>query len=239
MAVAARPGQRAGMTDVQIRDARGGELVAGCALLATSLGFGPRDALPPWLVQTAAASGGIALGAFHEAALVGFSVAIPAEPDALFSCGLAVEPAQRGRGVGRRLKLAQRERALASGRSVIRWTAEPLAAAALGLYLSGLGAQLVDYGADLYGEVRPSDLPQDDVTIEWRLTGEPRGNGRAAASVEVPFDHRRLSGGELSRWRMQVRGAMSRALERGNVGTGVALDRASRRAWVLFSDAHR
>ena len=36
---------------------------------------------------------------------------------------------------------------------------------------------------------------------------------------------------------MQVRGAMTRALERGDVGTGVALDRASRRAWVLFSEA--
>jgi predicted GNAT superfamily acetyltransferase len=239
MSVAARRGQRADMTDVQIRDARGGELVAGCALLATSLGFAPRDALPPWLIQSAAASGGIALGAFHEAVLVGFSAAIPAEPDALFSCGLAVDPAYRGSGVGRRLKLAQRERALASGRSVIRWTAEPLAAAALGLYLSGLGARLVDYGAGLYGDVRPSELPQDDVTIEWRLTGEPRGNGRAAASVEVPFDHRRLGGDELSRWRLKVRGAMSRALERGNVGTGVALDRASRRAWVLFSEAPR
>ena len=230
-------GHGAAMTDVEIRDARGGELVAGCALLAASLGFGPRDALPPWLIQTAAASGGIALGAFRETALIGFSVAIPAEPDALFSCGLAVDPAYRGKGVGRRLKLAQRERALACGRTVIRWTAEPLSAAALGLYLSGLGARLVDYGPGLYADVRPSPLPQDDVTIEWRLTGVPRGTGRPAASVEVPFDHRQLAGGELGDWRMRVRRAMSRSLERGNVGTGVALDRASRRAWVLFSEA--
>ena len=224
------------MDDVEIRDARGGDLVAGCELLAASLGFGPRDALPPWLIQTAATSGGIALGAFGDGALVGFSAAIPAEPNALFSCGLAVEPGQRGRGIGRRLKLEQRARALASGRTVIRWTAEPLAAAALALYLSGLGARLVDYGAGLY-DVRPSDVPQDDVTIEWRLTGRPGGIGRPAASVEVPFDHRRLADGELAEWRARVRRGMSRALERGNVGTGVALDRASRRAWVLFSEA--
>jgi len=225
------------MTRIDIRDARGGELVAGCELLASSLGFGPRDALPPWLIQTATASGGIALGAFHGSALVGFSVAIPAEPDALFSCGLAVDPAHRGSGVGRRLKLAQRERALARGRSVIRWTAEPLAAAPLGLYLSGLGARLVDYGPDLYADVRPSDVLQDDVTVEWRLTGPPCGTGPPAASVEVPFDHRQLGAGELADWRMRVRRKMSRALGRGNVGTGVAVDRASRRAWVLFSEA--
>jgi predicted GNAT superfamily acetyltransferase len=238
MSVAAPRDDRAGMTDVRIRDARGGELVAGCALLATSLCFAPRDALPPWLIQTAAASGGIALGAFSGAALVGFSAAIPAEPDALFSCGLAVDPAHRGSGIGRRLKLAQRERALASGRTVIRWTAEPLAAAPLGLYLSGLGARLVDYGPGLYDEVRPADVPQDDVTIEWRLTGPPAAAGRAAASVEVPFDHRALDPNELADWRMRVRRRMSRTLERGNLGTGVALDRAARRAWVLFAEAH-
>lgn len=237
MSPARRAGHGAGVEQIEIRDARGGELVAGCELLAASLGFGPRDALPPWLVQTAAASGGIALGAFEEAALVGFSVAIPAEPDALFSCGLAVDPAHRGRGVGRRLKLAQRGRALAAGRSVIRWTAEPLAVAPLSLYLSGLGARLVEYGADLYADVRPSDRVQDDVMVEWRLSGAPRGTGAPAASVEVPFDHRRLAAAELADWRMRVRRGMSRALGRGHVGTGVALDRASRRAWVLFSEA--
>jgi hypothetical protein len=37
---------------------------------------------------------------------------------------------------------------------------------------------------------------------------------------------------------MRVRRRMSRTLERGNLGTGVALDRAARRAWVLFAEAH-
>lgn len=237
MPAPARLGDGALVTDCEIRDAHGRDLVAGCALLASSLGFAPHDALPPWLIQTAAASGGIALGAFRDEELIGFSVAIPAEPGALFSCGLAVDPGHRGQGVGRQLKLAQRERALAAGRTVIRWTAEPLSAAALGLYLSGLGARLVDYCAGLYADVRPSSLPQDDVTIEWRLNGESPGTGRATSSVEVPFDHRRLDEGELGDWRMRVRRSMSRALEHGSVGTGVALDRASRRAWVLFSEA--
>jgi predicted GNAT superfamily acetyltransferase len=224
-----------GVAAIEIRDARGAEIVTGCALLADALGFEPRDALPPWLVQTAAASGGIALAAFAGVSLVGFSVAIPAEPGALFSCGLAVDPGHRGHGIGRKLKLAQRERALASGRTVIRWTAEPLSARALGLYLTVLGARLVEYGAGLYDEVRPSPAPQDDVTIEWRLNGAPRGGSRPGPSVEVPYDHRALTVAELGAWRMRVRGAMASALARGHVGTGVELDRAQRRAWVLFA----
>ena len=220
----------------EIRDASGAELVAGCALLAAALGFADRDALPAWVVQAAVASGGIALGAFRRGTLIGFSAAIPAEPGALFSCGLAVDPAFRGEGIGRRLKLVQRERALANGRTLIRWTAEPLSAPALGLYLSGLGARLVDYGPCLYAEVRPSPVPPDDVTIEWRLEAMPAPDGPPTASVEVPFDHRRLGVTQLRDWRIRVRRAMVSALERGSVGTGVTVDRDSGRAWVLFSE---
>jgi predicted GNAT superfamily acetyltransferase len=230
-------GDGAAMSEIEIRDARGGELVAGCELLATSLGFAPRDALPPWLIQTTTAAGGIALAAFADAALVGISIAVPAEPDALFSCGLAVDPAHRGHGVGRRLKLAQRQRALASGRTVIRWTAEPLAAGPLALYLSGLGARLVGYETGLYDAVRPSAMPEDDVTIEWRISGTPPATGASAASVEVPFDHRALEPDERLEWRMRVRNAMVRAVDRGTLGTAVAIDRAARRAWVQFSEA--
>ena len=117
---------------------------------------------------------------------------------------------------------------------MIRWTAEPLSAGALGLYLSGLGARLVDYGAGLYADVRPAAVPPDDVTIEWRLDGT-RGDGPPASRVEVPFDHRRLGLEQLRDWRLRVRRAMTSAIESGAVGTGVAIDRASECAWVLFS----
>jgi predicted GNAT superfamily acetyltransferase len=223
------------MPAIEIRDADGSELVAGCELLARSLGFADRDALPPWLAQTAVECGGLALGAFRAQALVGFSVAIPAASSALFSCGLAVDPSCRGQGIGRTLKLAQRERALQRGCTSIRWTADPLAAPALGLYLAGLGARLVEYGTELYAAVRPSAVPPDDVTIDWPLAGAAPTDGAPGLSVEIPFDLRTLNGPELLDWRLRVRRSMSRALERGAVGTGVALDRGARRAWVLFS----
>ncbi|MDA0184373.1 GNAT family N-acetyltransferase [Solirubrobacter phytolaccae] len=225
------------MSEIEVRDAHGAELVAGCALLARSLAFSERDALPPWLAQTSAAHGGIALAAVDGERVVGFSFALPGRPGELFSCGLAVEPGARGRGVGRRLKLAQRERALAGGAEVIRWTADPLSAPALALYLGGLGARITDYAPELYADVRDAVVPPDDVVIEWRL-GEPSSvSGAAAARVEIPLDTPSLSVGERSRWRFAVRREMGPVLEAGGVGTDVLVDRADGRAWVLFHEA--
>jgi predicted GNAT superfamily acetyltransferase len=225
---------RGGMIDAPntfaVRDASGAELIAGCALLARALDFADRDALPPWLVQTAAGCGGLALGAFAEARLIGFSFALLAPGGELFSCGLAVEPPWRGRGVGRALKLAQRDRALELGCPRIRWTADPLSAPALGLYLSGLGARLVAYEPELYAAVRPAAVPPDDVVIDWPLAGAPAVSG-SVSRVEIPFEH----GADLRRWRPRVREEMTRVLDSGAVGTGVAVDRAARRAWVVFS----
>jgi predicted GNAT superfamily acetyltransferase len=230
---------RAVMSEIEIREAAGAELVAGGDLLAASLRFSERDAIPAWLMQTTIECGGLALGAFSDGVLGGFSYAVPCGEHTLFSCGLAVLPEWRGHGVGRRLKLAQREWALRRGRTHIRWTADPLAAAALTLYLPGLGARLTAYGAELYADVRPGAVPPDDVTIEWPLRAGTRNGGRSAARVEVPFDHTSLSEEELLRWRLRVRRSMRRALAAGAVGTGMAVDRSTRRCWVLFEEAER
>lgn len=226
-------------TEIEIREAAGAELVAGGDLLAASLRFSERDAIPAWLMQTTAECGGLALGAFRDGVLGGFSYAVPCGEHALFSCGLAVLPEWRGHGVGRRLKLAQRDRALRDGRTRIRWTADPLSARALTLYLSGLGARLTGYDAELYADVRPTPVPPDDVMIEWAPRAERRSGGCSAAKVEVPFDHTALGEEDLLRWRLRVRRAMRRALAAGAVGTGMAVDRAARRCWVLFEQADR
>jgi predicted GNAT superfamily acetyltransferase len=221
--------------ELELRDAAGPELIAGCALLAQALEFDERDMLPPWLVQTAAACGGLALGAFAGGRLVGFSFALATADGELFSCGLAVASDWRGRGVGRRLKLAQREHALAQGCETIRWTADPLSAPALALYLSGLGARLTAYAPGLYAAVRPAPVAPDDVAIEWRLRGAPAPGG-PVARVEIPADRGRLDHAEVARWRERTRESMTRALAAGAIGTGVVHDRERGRAWVQFSE---
>lgn len=227
------------MSQIEVRAVDGAETGAGCALLARALAFSERDALPPWLVQTSAAHGGLALGAFVAGRLVGFSFALPGHPGEWFSCGLAVVPEARGHGVARALKLAQRDRALAAGVSVIRWTADPLAIPALALYLGGLGARLVAYEPELYADVREHTVPPDDVLIEWPLTSAPPRLGAPATRVEVPLDAPALPRTERLRWRFAVRRGMQHAIERGAVGTHVAIDRPAARAWVLFSEPTR
>jgi predicted GNAT superfamily acetyltransferase len=182
------------------------QLVPAARLLGEVLGFEPADAVPAWLMLTAAGCGGLVLVACGGDEVVGSSFAIHGVRDGepfLFSCGLAVAPAFRRRGVARALKLEQRRRALAAGIDVIRWTADPHNGPGLALYLSGLGARLTAYHAGLYDGLR-SGVVNDDVEIEWRLSGgavRPAPNGTV---VRVPG--------------AGVRPAMEAALGRGEVG---------------------
>jgi predicted GNAT superfamily acetyltransferase len=218
------------MAAVQIRDARGDELVEGLALLRAALGFNTADGIPAWLALTTTEAGGLALGAFAGRSLIGFSYAVPAlRPGGphLFSCGLAAAPARRGQGIGRRLKLAQGERARALGIERIRWTADPLAAPALTLYLSGLGARLVGYRAGMYDAVRSTS--NDDVEIDWQMAQPPAARP-VDARVEIPFDPACKS----AAWRHSVRRQMNAMLAEGLVGVGV--EAHGHRRWVRFAE---
>lgn len=213
---------------MDVREARGPELVEGVALLARALGFAAADALPAWHVQDVAARGGVALGAFGDGRLVGFSYAVPARVDGvavLHSSGLAVEEAWRGRGVGRALKLAQREAALAAGWERIDWTADSLAASALRLYLSGLGARLVGLAVEPYAGVRAG--AGDDVEVRWELEPPP-APVRPSAALELPWNG---NPGE----RVRVRREMRACLGAGLVGVGVRANREARRCWLEWA----
>jgi predicted GNAT superfamily acetyltransferase len=194
------------------------QLPAAARLLGDTLGFTPADAVPAWLMLTAAECGGLVLVALRGHAVVGSSFAIHAVRDGepfLFSCGLAVAPAARRHGVGRALKLEQRRRALRRGIEIIRWTADPLNGPGLRLYLSGLGARLTAYRAELYDGLRAGEgVPQDDVEIEWRLAGGPVPAAAGERVVELP------SAGECAplERRMRARAAIGAALEEGAVG---------------------
>jgi predicted GNAT superfamily acetyltransferase len=218
------------MAAVHIRDARGAELADGLGLLREALGFKATEAIPAWLALTTTEAGGLALGAFAGRSLIGFSYALPAlRPGGphLFSCGLAVSPERRGQGVGRRLKLAQRDRARSLGIDRIRWTADPLAAPALTLYLSGLGARLVGYRAGMYDALRSTS--NDDVEIDWHVEPPPAARP-VDARVEIPFDPACRS----PAWRRAVRRQMNAMLAEGLVGIDVEV--RGHRRWVRFGE---
>jgi predicted GNAT superfamily acetyltransferase len=211
------------MAALAIRPPRTQELRAGADLLARSLGFGPADAIPAWLMRVTDGCGGITLVAVEGGEVAGISHAFPdlSGPDrGLYACGLAVVPERRGQGIARALKLEQRRRARRAGFRRIRWTADPRNAAALGLYLSGLGARLTAYRAGLHAGLR-DDGPGDDVDIVWELAGggaAPCGETRWVALGSAPL--------------AEVRAGMEAALADGFAG--VAVERTADGARVAF-----
>ena len=87
--------------------------------------FGERDVVPSQMYVVAAKAGGQVFGAFVDDILVGLALAYPAIRDGvpyLHSHMAAVLPEYRDLGIGRMLKLAQREEALARGIGLIEWT---------------------------------------------------------------------------------------------------------------------
>jgi GNAT superfamily N-acetyltransferase len=231
------------MEEPVIRSATASDLLAGTALLGEALGFGAADRIPAWFAKDAQEGGAVALAAISGGDVVGFSFAMPAlrppgEPE-LFSCGLAVARAHRGRGIGRTLKLEQRRRALELGIGTIRWRADPLNVPALRLYLDGLGAQLVGYRTAIYAGIRDDGpVPHDDAEIEWRLDAPGGTPMTASRLVELPWEAVSLTGDrERCRWRCAVREAMLDALASGSVGIGVDREPGSGRAWLRFEAA--
>ena len=107
--------------------------------------------------------------------LKGFVYSVPGFKDRRpiqWSHMLGVTRDARGMGLGLRLKLAQRERALAMGIEEIEWTFDPLQAPNAHLNIARLGAVVEEYEENIYG-VSTSPLhhgsPTDRLIAVWRL----------------------------------------------------------------------
>ena len=92
-------------------------------------GYSDGDLIPKRVFIVAARIGGQVIAAFDRDAMVGFAMSLPGYRDGksyLHSHMLAVLPEYRNSGLGRRLKLAQRDDALARGFDLMEWTFDPL-----------------------------------------------------------------------------------------------------------------
>ncbi len=141
-------------------------------------GYSEGDLVPKRVFIVAERIGGQVLGAFDGRVLVGFAMALPGYSDGqayLHSHMLAVLPEYRNAGLGRRLKLAQREDALARGFERMEWTFDPLEIKNAHLNIARLGAIARRYMRDFYG---PSSsplqggLPTDRLVVEWWLRSQ-------------------------------------------------------------------
>lgn len=137
--------------------------------------YEPSDAMSQKVFLLASQIGGQVLGAFEGDEMAGYAMSLPgvrAGQAYLHSHHLAVLPPWRNKGVGRRLKLAQRDEALARGIALMEWTFDPLEIRNAHLNIARLGAIVRRYRPDFYG---PSSsplqggLPTDRVVAEWWL----------------------------------------------------------------------
>ena len=140
-------------------------------------GFKDIELLPMRLFIVATKVGGQAFGAYDGNRMVGFCLAIPGlkagGKSYLHSHMLGVIPEYRDKGVGRRLKLKQREDAIERGIQLVEWTFDPLEIKNAYLNIERLGAIVRRYVRNQYGMTTShlhGGLPTDRCVAEWWIS---------------------------------------------------------------------
>lgn len=176
---------------------------------------------PATLFVVAEETGGQVLGAFDGERLVGYTLALVGFRNGslfLHSHMTGVLGEYRDRGVGRALKLFQREDALGRGIRLIVWTFDPLEIRNAHFNLNRLGAIARKYLPNLYGLTTSPlhlGLPTDRLLAEWELDTDrvmaavsdlAKEQEDAPATIEMPA--------ELDRWKQSDMGAVAKVQAR-------------------------
>jgi predicted GNAT superfamily acetyltransferase len=145
---------------IDIRSVSTLEQFERCVVLQSEVwGYNDGDTIPRRVFIVAQRIGGQVLGAFDGDTMIGFAMSLPGYRDGrsyLHSHMLAVLPEYRNTGIGRRLKLAQRDDAIVRGFDLMEWTFDPLEIKNAHLNIARLGAIVRRYQPDFYG---PSTSP--------------------------------------------------------------------------------
>lgn len=210
-------------------------------------------------------AGGWTLGAFADNRMLGFVlhlIAVRGKSEMIgYSHMMAVARSAQNRGIGARLKWAQRERALSEARNFIKWTWDPMQARNAHFNLNRLGTTVRSYGVNLYGtdyltfkheQADGSEgLDSDRLFAEWDLLA-PRvvalAAGRnleaadsPAAEIAIPPDWQALVEGDplgARREQLRVRAEFEQAFASGLVCSGFRRD-PLRPRYLLYNDDKR
>jgi predicted GNAT superfamily acetyltransferase len=136
-----------------------------------------REILPSLALIPLLEIGGVLIGAFDQDELIGFVLGFPGIEHGrliLHSDMLAVKPKYRSRGLGYKLKVAQRERALETGIDTITWTFDPLQSRNAHLNFAKLGVIADRYKVNYYGETSSflHRTGTDRLWVKWLLDSE-------------------------------------------------------------------
>jgi predicted GNAT superfamily acetyltransferase len=151
------------------------EMRACVALQKDVWNFSDADLVPLRMFVVAEKVGGQVIGAFAGNEMVGFALSVPGARGGrlyLHSHMLAVSKQHQNAGLGRRIKLFQRDDALARGFDLIEWTFDPLEIKNAYLNIEKLGAIARRYSVNQYGITSSplqGGLPTDRLVAEWWL----------------------------------------------------------------------
>lgn len=197
-----------GVTEVEIRSLTELSEFDGCVEVEKAVwGYEPGDIIPRRMFLLADRIGGQVMGAYVGGTMAGFAMALPGYRHGhpyLHSHMVGVLPEFRNLGLARKLKLAQREDALARGFELMEWTFDPLEIKNAHLNIARLGAIVRRYKRNFYGASSSplqGGLPTDRVYAEWwlrskRVTGVLAGEQpkfEVLEQVNVP--------GEIYEWK--------------------------------------
>jgi predicted GNAT superfamily acetyltransferase len=167
-------------------------------------GFADQDLVPLRVFVVCGKIGGQVFGAFDGEKLVAFCLAFPGFKNGnqpyLHSQMLAALPEYRNEGLGRRLKLMQREDGMSRGVELMEWTFDPLELKNAYFNIERLGAVMRRFLPNVYGTTSSKlhgTLPTHRLVAEWWFRS-PRAcaitEGRAfarppvEARISVPAD---------------------------------------------------
>jgi predicted GNAT superfamily acetyltransferase len=187
---------------------------AACVAVQDAVwGYDRYGAMSEKVFLLASQIGGQVMGAYGAAkdggeVLVGYAMSLPGLRNGhayLHSHHLAVLPEWRSKGVGRRLKLAQRDEAIARGIDLIEWTFDPLEVRNAHLNIARLGAIVRRYRRNFYGASSSplhGGLPTDRIFAEWWLQSERVTQLLAGESVGVEVVERVDVPAAIGVWKM-------------------------------------
>ena len=219
--------------EVVVRICEGLEEYRACVALQKEIWVeADLEIVPDTVFVVAEHTGGQILGAFDGRRLVGFTLAMPGLRNGgayLHSHMTGVHTDYRDRGVGRMLKLFQREEALGRDLRLIEWTFDPLEMRNAHFNLNRLGAIARRYVPNMYGITSSPlhrGLATDRLVAEWYLDSprvlatlsealpEPAG----AECIEVPAPLEGWKAGDLQ---SRVRDQFVEAFAKGHAAVRV------------------
>lgn len=201
--------------------------------------WGERGTMPANILRALEHAGNYVVGLYDGDEMIGASAAFFGPPAArsLHSHITGIVDGHQGRGLGRLLKLHQRDWALERGVGRITWTFDPLIPRNAHFNLTVLGARATEYLVNQYGEmddeVNRGD-ESDRLMVSWALA-EPAApqpqDAEITGVVAVPGDVetlRRSDPAAAAAWRVRVRDEL-----RGHLASGRRIGGFDRRGYLI------